>query len=63
MDTETNDDCQSSSDDLSLLNTGIFKNNKKSANEPVRQFFEIEKVKKGGKRIIQEFVLFVKIEK
>jgi hypothetical protein len=36
-----------SSDDISLLNNAVFPNNRKSENEPVRQLFEIRKVKNG----------------
>jgi hypothetical protein len=45
-DVEMNENSQLSLDDVSLLNNGIFRNNTKSGNEPVRQLFEIVKVKK-----------------
>ena len=41
------DDNDSSSDDASLLNNAVFRNNRKSENEPVRQLFEISSVKNG----------------
>ena len=41
------DDNGSSYDDVSLLNNAVFRNNRKSENEPVRQLFEISRVKNG----------------
>jgi len=47
------DNDESSSDDVGLFNTTVFKNNKKSSNEPVRHLFEIQKVKTGKKSTYQ----------
>ena len=47
------DDNDSSSDDASLLNNAVFRNNRKSENEPVRQLFEISSVKNGKKFTFQ----------